>query len=481
MHLTDLHVTSSRLRRFTVVTLTASMCGATGLVAQTQTPARAGAAAADLSRALEVTARAVNPAVVEIFTTGYAVRPGLVPHTADLVATQRGSGSGAIVDPDGYIVTNAHVVQGAQRVRVEIPIPATGQSILAPRSRSVTGQIVGIDEETDLAVIKVDERKLPTLAFGDSDDLQPGQVVVAFGSPRGLSNSVTLGVVSAVARQLTPESTMIYVQTDASINPGSSGGPLVDVSGRLVGINTLISSEAGGNEGLGFAAPSNIVRTVYEQIRKSGRVRRGDIGIRAQTITAVLAAGLGLDRNDGAILADVLPGSPAAKAGLRPGDLVLTLDGRPMENGRQLHINLYRRVVGETVQLGIQREGKPMRVAVPMGERPDRMSVLGDVDPRQNLVPRLGILGVTLDERLAAMVPALRVVSGVVVASTVAGALDSREGGLAAGDVIYSVNKTHVPTLKELRAVVDALKPGEPVVLQLERRGAMMYLSFTVE
>ena len=190
------------------------------------------------------------------------------PRTADLVTTQRASGSGVIVDRDGYIVTNAHVVRGAQRLRVEVPLPTIGQSILARRSRTVSGQIVGIDLETDLAVIKIDERDLPALAFGDSDELKAGQVVLALGSPLGLHNSVSLGVISAVARQLEPESPMIYVQTDASINPGSSGGPLVDVSGRLVGINTLIVSRAGGNEGLGFAAPSNIVRTVYEQIRK---------------------------------------------------------------------------------------------------------------------------------------------------------------------------------------------------------------------
>jgi S1-C subfamily serine protease len=152
-----------------------------------------------------------------------------------------------------------------------------------------------------------------------------------------------------------------------------------------------------------------------------------------------------------------------------------------MENGRQLHINLYRRAVGETVAIEIERDGKPVRTSVQVAERPDRMSGLSGLDPRQNLVPRLGILGVALDERLASMVPALRVVSGVLVASTVAGAIDSREGGLAAGDVIYSVNKTHVPDLDVLRSVVNTLKPGDPVVLHLERRGEMMYLAFTIE
>ena len=361
-------------------------------------------------------------------------------------------------------------------------MPPTGQSILATRSRTVSGRIVGIDLETDLAVIKVDERNLPALAFGDSDELKAGQVVLAVGSPLGLRNSVSLGVVSAVARQLEPESPMIYVQTDASINPGSSGGPLVDVRGRLVGINTLIVSQAGGHEGLGFAAPSNIVRTVYEQIRKIGRVRRGDIGVRAQTVTPVLAAGLNLARDHGVVLADVLPGSPAARAGLRPGDLVISLDGKPMENGRQLQVSLYRRFVGDVVSLEILRDGQVRHETVAMMERPDPFDGLGaSPDPRQNLVPRLGILGVNLTERLAELLPVVRVRSGVVVASTVAGAIDARDGGLAAGDVVYAVNRTPVAGLTELRAALEGLKAGDPVVLQLERRGELMYLAFTYE
>jgi serine protease Do len=206
--------------------------------------------------------------------------------------------------------------------------------------------------------------------------------VLAFGSPFGLHNSVSLGVVSAVARQLEPESPMIYVQTDASINPGSSGGPLVDVSGRIVGINTLIVSQAGGNEGLGFAAPSNIVRTVYEQIKKNGRVRRGDIGVRAQTVTAVMALGLKLERDHGAILSDIMPGSPAARVGLKPGDLVLTLDGKPMDNGRQFLVGLYRHMVGDVVSLEILRDGRVLETSVAVSERQDPFDDLSaSVDP----------------------------------------------------------------------------------------------------
>ena len=285
------------------------------------------------SSSLEATAASPAP-VVEIFTTSFAPGEGVLRarqissrHSAVRIGRHRRS--------EGYIVTNAHVVRGAQRLRVEVPTPAIGNSILATHSRTVSGQIVGIDLETDLAVIKVDAGNLPALAFGDSDELKAGQVVLALGSPLGLHNSVSLGVVSAVARQLEPESPMIYVQTDASINPGSSGGPLVDVRGRLVGINTLIASRAGGHEGVGFAAPSNIVRTVYEQIKKIGRVRRGDIGVRGQTVTPVLASGLKLARDHGVVLADVMPGSLAAQAGLRPGDSCSRSYGKPIRETRR--------------------------------------------------------------------------------------------------------------------------------------------------
>ncbi len=448
--------------------------------ASAQTRPSSTPTSADLSNLLTATTRAVSPAVVEILTTAQMPGDALVPRSADLVSTRRGSGSGVIVDADGYIVTNAHVVQDALQLRIEIPVPPTGHSILGAQSRLVKGEVVGIDLETDLAVIKVDEHKLPTLPFGDSEELSAGQLVLAIGSPLGLETSVSFGVVSAVARQLEPDSPMIYVQTDAAINPGSSGGALVDLRGRLMGINTLIASQAGGSEGLGFAAPSNIVRSVYEQIRKFGRVRRGDIGVRVQTLTPVLAAGLGLNRDRGAILADVLTGSPAERAGLRPGDVVLTLDTKPIENGRQLQVNLYRRTVGDSVQLEIARNNQTSKVTVAVAERFNPESG-PPVDPRNNLVQRLGILAVNLDAGVAKMVPVLRVSSGVVVVSAVAGAIPVREGGLVAGDVIYAVNQTPVSEIVALRKVLGDLKSGDAAVLSIERRGGLMYVAFTVE
>ena len=449
--------------------------------ARTQAPKAPVITAADLSRSLEGTAQTVSPSVVEIFTTSIMPREGIVARTGDLIATERASGSGVIVDPDGFIITNAHVVRGAQRVRVEIPATPDGESILAPRNRALSAQVVGLDVETDLALIKIDQRNLPALPFGDSDELRAGQLVMAIGSPLGFRNTVSFGVVGSVARQLEPESPMIYVQTDATINQGSSGGPLVDLRGRIVGINTLIFSQTGGYEGLGFAAPSNIVRTVYEQLRKSGRVRRGDIGARAQTITPVLASGLKLSRDRGVVLADVLPGSPAARAGLKAGDLVLTFDGKAMENGRQFQVTMYRRFVGDVVTLEILRGKETLKVPVAISERADFSGLADSIDPRLNLISRLGVLGVTLDSRLSDLLPALRVSSGVVVASMVPGAIDAPDGGLAPGDVIYSMNGEPVKGLNELRARVEALREGDAVVLHVERRGELMYVTFRID
>ena len=446
-----------------------------GGTAQAQTKPSVATAAEELSRSTEALARVVSPAVVQIFTTSYLPAEGVVARAADLVTTQRASGSGVIVDPEGYIVTNAHVVTGAQRLRVDIRLPVAGASILSARSRTLNASIVGIDLETDLAVIKVDERNLAALPFANSDDLQAGQLVMAFGSPLGLDNSVSLGVVSAIARQLQPESPMIYVQTDASINPGSSGGPLVDLHGRIVGINTFILSQAGGSEGLGFSAPSNIVRTVYEQIRQSGRVRRGDIGVRAQTVTPILARGLALPRERGVVVADVIPGSPADHAGLRVGDMVLSLDGKPMDNGRQLQVNLYRHMVGDVVTLEILRDGRTNRCPVAVAERRGLSGLSTAVDAREHMVARLGILGLNLTDQIRQMLPAVRVATGVVVASTVAGATDSRDGGFAPGDVIHAVNRVPVSGLRELCALLEQLRTGDPVVVQLQRRGELMY------
>lgn len=431
----------------------------------------------DISDSFADLATRINPAVVQILASGYNAGRGLVS-SQELVSQQRSRGSGVILSPDGYIVTNAHVIAGARRIRVLIPeTPSAGGSVLGGRGRLVGAQIVGVDLETDIAVLKTNERDLPFLELGDSDLLRPGQIVLAFGSPLGLENSVTMGVVSAIARQFEPEDPMIYIQTDASINPGNSGGPLVDAAGNVVGINTLILSQSGGNEGLGFAAPANIVKNVFEQIRTTGRVHRGEIGIAAQTITPLMARGLGLQKEWGVILADVAETGPAAEAGLQMGDIVLSLDSKVMENGRQLAVNIYQRRVGDRVTVEILRGTEKHVYSVAVVERrenPNRFASM--VHPDNNLIPELGILGIELTQELVKMFVGLKRNTGIIVAARALDAVSWQGQGLLPGDVIYAVNRTPVTSLLELKDTIATYGPGDPLVLLAERNSELVFV-----
>jgi serine protease Do len=456
------------------------LLAAPALHAQTPAARRPPAALDQLNDALEDLAGRVGPSVVQVLVTSYATQSS---SGGALLSKERSGGSGVILDPAGYIVTNAHVVDGARRIQVLLPQSGgkPGASVLRPRGRRVGAQLVGLDKETDLAVLKVQEQGLPALALGDSESLRQGQVVLAFGSPLGLENSASLGVVSSSARQLAADNPMIYIQTDAPINPGNSGGPLVDVEGRVVGINTLMLTLSGGSEGLGFAAPSNIVRGVFEQIRQTGRVHRGDIGARVQTLTPTLAAGLGLERNEGVIVSDVDPAGSAEAAGLQPGDLILTLDGKPMENARQLNVNLYRRAPGAAVALDVLRGSQRLSLVPTVRERVDSAERLGAmVSSEANLIPRLGLLGLSLDAELAKLLPALRTRAGVVVAA-VSPDGPNWQDPIVAGDVIISANGQSVTSVEGLRSLLVRLKVGDALALQVERQGHLNYLAVEIE
>ena len=304
---------------------------------------------------------------------------------------------------------------------------------------------------------------------------------MAFGNPLGLEGSVSLGIVSSTARQIRPDDPMIYIQTDAPINPGNSGGPLVDAEGRVMGINTFILSQSGGSEGIGFAIPSNIVKNVYTQIRKEGHVHRGQIGLYAQTITPALASGLGLTQDWGVLVGDVIPEGPADAAGVKVNDIILSLNGKPMENARQLEVNVYGQPANEKVKLELLRGTDKLTVDVPVAEGPHDPERFSDmVSPENNLIQRLGILCIPIDKKLAQMLPDLRNAYGLVVAA--GGARDLTTGtGLEVGDVIYSVNGTPMTTVEALRKKLDEFKPGDAPVFQIERSGRLLYVAIELE
>lgn len=438
-------------------------------------------ALAQFNDALESLAAKVSPAVVQILVTGYApVRDTDRSETA-LIVRQHAVGSGVIIDSDGYIMTNAHVVEGAQHIRVALPIPGdTGHDVPVGKRHILEARLLGVHKETDLALLKIDATDLPTLPLLVRERPRVGQLVFAIGSPEGLQNSVTMGVVSAVARQPDPTKAMTYIQTDAPINPGNSGGPLVDMNGAVVGINTFILSEGGGSEGLGFAIPARIVDFVYRSLRKYGHVHRVIIGADAQEITPDMADGLHLTQRWGVIIADVKPDGPAAAAGLHIQDIVLRADDRRVETLPGLSAALYLHRVDELLKLDILRGNERKTIYIPAIEEHDPIDQLLDAaDPEKSLIPKLGILGIDFDSNLRNEI-SLRIPSGVVVIGRAAD-LITPETGLETGDVIHSLNTTPIRSMADLRAAVDELKTGAPVVLQVERSDGFTYLTFEME
>jgi serine protease Do len=434
---------------------------------------------ADYSAAMENLAQSASPAVVQILVHTLAPLGNENSQRAGFVSEQEATGSGVIVDPDGYIVTNAHVVRNARRI--EVKILRSDEKGQEPHGHMVPAKLIGVDRQVDIAVLKIDGKNFPALSFVDSDNLRQGQLVLAVGSPLGFENSLTHGVVSATLRQLDPESPMVYIQTDAPINPGNSGGPLLDVEGRVAGINTMIFSQSGGNEGLGFAIPSNLAKDVYQKLRKDGRVRRGSIGVIPETITPTLGAALGLDRDSGVILSDVAPDSAAEAAGLEPGDVVLSIDGKPMREARDLALAVFQRAPGDQLTMEIQRGKERMSKTVAVLERKNQPSQLEDlVNYDAALVRQLGILAMTVDEKVTAILPDLRRLSGVAVAAVPA-EFAGLNPGLQAGDVIYELNNRRVASLDELRNALKDKKSGDAIALLVERYGQLIYVAAALE
>jgi len=453
---------------------------------QSQVPRERGDLLRQFSSSLnELTAR-VSPSVVQVVVSGYHALNDKDNDDTAVIGRQRSLASGVIVDPDGYIITNAHVVKGAQRVRVILTAAATGESqvraTLGEHLPPMEAKVVGVAPTFDLALLRISATHLSALPFADYWKLQKGQIVLAFGNPEGLENSVSLGVVSAVARQPAPDNPFVFIQTDAPINPGNSGGALVDTDGRLVGINTFILSESGGSQGLGFAIPSSLVRYVYEQLRKQGRVRRSIIGVVLEEITPDLASGLGLKKQEGVIVADVVPGGRAEKAGLKIQDVLLSLDGSAVGSVPLAEMIVSTRPAGSTVKAEVLRGAQRIMLEIAVAQEPDDIDRLTDlIDPATSLVAKLGVFGVELNGDLAEELGGdLRIASGVIVAALAANTVGA-ETDLQPGDIIHAVNGKHIENLERLRAALDAVPSGGPVALQIERDGKLHYIALELD
>jgi serine protease Do len=439
-----------------------------------------------LNGSLVALASKVSRAVVQIQVTGFG--PVHKKSNEDgegltVLGEEHAIGSGVILDPQGYIVTNAHVVERADRIRVVLPTPAGDSAFdTTPEGKAeiLAAKVVGVDRETDLALLKVEANNLPTLPLGVNRPAQPGELVFAFGSPGGLQNTVTMGVVSSVWRQPDPESPMVFVQTDAPINSGNSGGPLVDLDGYVVGLNTFIMTKGGGSEGLGFAIPASTVQFVSEELKRYGHVHRTEIQASAQTITPTLAAGLGLKQDWGVLISDVIPDGPSDIAGLKVQDIVLTVDGRPITGLPGLSAALYQHPPDEDVTMCVLRGSSRISLKIPALQHYDPEDQLSALATPANRIARLGIFVTDLERNFQYVVGNVRSSGGVVVVAKTSGpnALKAR---LQAGDIIRSLNATPMDSVEQLRTAVRGLNSGDPVVLQIERDEKLQYVDFEME
>ena len=441
---------------------------------------------------MQALAAKVSPSVVQISVTRFAPReePG-GGRTGLVLGREQVVGSGVIIDPEGYIVTNAHVVTNALRIRViraaqngtatnepgETVTNALAQALAAPMDATLIGEF----KEIDLALIKIPAKNLPALQFADYGKLRQGQVVFAFGSRQGLGNSMSMGVVSSVARQPDPDSPFVYIQTDAPINPGDSGGPLVNTAGEIVGLDTFILSQSGGSEGIGFAIPSALVQLVSRQLRKYGHMHRQLIGVGVQTVTATMASALGLPRESGVLISDITPGGPAVQSGVKLNDIVLAIDGTRVENMPMFMTALLSHPAGQKVKLDLLRGGETLSLEITAVEESHTSDRLADmIDPDKNRVRQLGIIGIAIDKQTESMFPGLRGPYGVVVAALSASSAANMTG-LEVGDVIHEVNGTAVTSVEELSATMAKFKRGDAVALFIERDGKLQYLAFEIE
>jgi serine protease Do len=373
-----------------------------------------------------------------------------------------GLGSGFIISKDGYVLTNAHVVAGNGEVTVR----------LADAKREFKAKVIGADERTDIALIKIEAKDLPTVKLGKSSNLQPGEWVAAIGSPFGFENTITAGIVSATGRSLPAETYVPFIQTDVAVNPGNSGGPLINLAGEVVGVNSMIYSQTGGYMGVSFAIPIEVALDVSKQLQAEGKVTRGRLGVRIQPMTKELAQSFRLKEPNGALIASVDPGSPADKAGLKPGDVVLAFNGKPIDDPNKLPRLVAETKPGQSATLRIWRDGSAEDVKFTAAELVAETRAAKPA-PDQDLKPNR--LGVVVGELPAAQRRALGVDFGLVVQ-----AADASRTPLRPGDVIVGVGRESVKSLEEFNRLIGEQKPGDTLALLVRRGEATIYVPVEV-
>ena len=379
-----------------------------------------------------------------------------------------GQGSGVIVSPDGYVLTNNHVIDGARDVTVTLP-----------DKREFKGKIIGADPKTDLAVVKIEGSNLPTVAWGDSSKLQVGEYVLAVGNPFGLNSTVTLGIVSALGRgRMGITQYEDFIQTDAAINPGNSGGALVNSSGELVGINTAIFSQTGGYQGVGFAVPTSMSKPIYESLIKHGKVVRGYLGIGIQDLNQDLAKSFSTKDTNGALVSDVKEDSPADQAGFKQGDIIVAYQGSSVEDVVALQRMVTRTAVGTKVPVKVIRDGHEKDLTVTIGEQSETTKI-AKPETGEGDYAFAGVAVQDLDQDTAKELGLKGKTQGVVVTSVQPDS-GSDKAGLMPGDVIREINRQPVKSVKDFEKLSSGIKKGENVLILINRRGASLFLSAKV-
>ncbi|MHB8203060.1 MAG: DegQ family serine endoprotease [Desulfomonilaceae bacterium] len=384
----------------------------------------------------------------------------------------QGMGSGVIISPDGLILTNAHVVKDSDEITVTIS-----------DKRSFKAKVIGIDTESDIAVVKIDAKGLPTASLGDSSKLQVGEIVFAIGNPFGLNRTVTMGIVSATGR--TNVGIIDYedfIQTDAAINPGNSGGPLVNIDGDVIGINTAIASRSGGYQGIGFAIPSSSAKLIMNDLIKNGKVKRGLLGVNIQDMTESLAKSFGRNDAEGALVSQVIEGSPAEKAGIKAGDIILKFNNEPVKGAANLKNLVGKEKPGTSASLTIYRDKKTMEVPVKIAERTQKAVASSGATGGASAAETSNDLGIQIEPVPGAVASKmdLKEGQGILVKDISSDGVGARMG-LHSGDVILEVDGTTVSTVDSFTKAVSEAKKNKVIRLKVQRGTAKIFLAGTID